>query len=342
MAKKSLFKRVLLAISALFVAAAILAAAIVYSWTNTPHGKLEARLAIMVHVMEWMPHASEIPLEELRAMYAPGGDELPVHAIENRTIPGPDTDIPIRIYTPVEQDDLPILVFYHGGAFILGGLDMYDQLCRRLAHASGAIVVSVDYRLAPEHPFPAAVDDSYAALKWVARHAKEIGGSRKHIAVGGDSAGGNLAAVTALRARDRRGPRLDFQLLIYPTVNLSAFDTQSHKDFAKGYLLDRALMDYLVELYVPGQAATTDPELSPLLAKTHRKLPPALVITAAFDPLRDEGEQYAEALREDGVDARASRYEEVIHGFLLVDFLSQSEEAIDESGAALRAAFGAY
>ena len=218
MAKKSLFKRILFAIAVLILAAAVLAAAIVYSWTNTPHGKLDARLAVMVHVTDWMPHVSETPLEELRAMPGASGDPVHVHAVEERTIPGPDGDIAIRIYTPVDEERLPILVFYHGGGFILGNLDGYDLLCRRLAQASGAIVVSVDYRLAPEHPFPAAVDDSYAALKWIAKHAKSIGGNRKHIAVAGESSGGTLAAVTALRARDRRGPRLDFQLLMYPLV----------------------------------------------------------------------------------------------------------------------------
>ena len=224
----------------------------------------------------------------------------PLPRVEDRPIPGPAGNIPIRIYWPSLGDRQPILVFYHGGGFRLGDLDCYDPICRELADRADAIVVSVAYRLAPEYRYPAAVADSYAALEWVHAHAAEIGGDGGQIAVGGDSAGGNLAAVVSLKARDRSGPPIVFQLLIYPWLNLVEMETESHKLFAESYLLAGAQLELMRDEYLPDLADRRHPYASPLLADDLGDLPPALVITAGFDPLRDEGEAYARKLADAG------------------------------------------
>ena len=323
---------------------ALIGAGVVYSWTFTPHGRLDLEFAVMLKLAGEPPPPGSGPVEEERAalrqlMAQLWGEPKPLPRVEDRRIPGPAGDIPIRIYWPSLVDRQPILVFYHGGGFRLGGLDSYDPICRELADRSDAIVVSVAYRLAPEHRYPAAVADSYAALAWVHQHAADIGGDGAQIAVGGDSAGGNLAAVMSLKARDRAGPPIVFQLLIYPWLNLAEMETESHTLFAEGYLLAGVLLELMRDEYLPDPADRRHPYASPLLANDLGDLPPALVITAGFDPLRDEGEAYVRKLAAAGVQGRASRYEGVTHGFLYSPLSGKADRAMDEAAAALRRAF---
>jgi acetyl esterase len=267
-----------------------------------------------------------------------------VGRVEDLTIPGPCGSLRARLTTPVEtttrSSPLPCLVFFHGGGFVVGGLFSHDNLCRAIASASGVAVISVDYRLAPEHPFPAAVDDAFAATTWVAECAASLGLDPSRLAVGGDSAGGNLATVVARRARDQGGPKVAYQLLIYPATDAD-FDRPSYLENAEGYLLTRAAMQWYWNHYVPNLRDRVNPDASPLRAEDLSGLPPALVVTAGFDPLRDEGEAYAQKLADAGVHVRHVKYPGMIHGFLRrYAFLDQGKVALAEIGDALRAALG--
>jgi acetyl esterase len=278
---------------------------------------------------------------QLRSLYQGQTTIFPAEPVANvasRRVPGPAGEIPVRVYTPAGAGPRPAIAFFHGGGWVIGNLDTHDGTARKLANASGCTVVSVDYRLAPEHRFPAAAEDCYAALCWLAENAAAVGVRADALAVAGDSAGGNLAAVTAQIARDRRGPDLAFQLLVYPVI-APDFDTPSYRENAEGYLLTRDTMRWFWDQYVPDPYERAHPYASPLAARDLAALPPALVITAEYDPLRDEGEAYARSLRAAGVPVTASRYDGVIHGFLsFSDFMEQGKRAVEESGAALRAA----
>ncbi|HEU5368111.1 MAG TPA: alpha/beta hydrolase [Ktedonobacterales bacterium] len=263
----------------------------------------------------------------------------PVAQVENRTIPGPAGAIPVRVYTPAGSGPFPVLVFFHGGGWVICDLDTHDGICRSLCNGAGCVVVSVDYRLAPEHKFPAAPEDCFAATQWVAGHAAEVNGDPGRIAIGGDSAGGNLTAVVAQMARDRNGPKLAFQLLIYPATDFT-FSGPSLKENADGYFLTREDMDWFSNHYLRSETDKKDPLASPMLAADLSRLPPALVITAEYDPLRDEGETYGRRLKEAGVPTIVSRYEGMIHGFFGFPF-DVSKRAQDEASRALRAAFAA-
>lgn len=275
----------------------------------------------------------------LIALFAPTQKE-PVHKIEDRKISGPDDHkIPIRIYTPAGNGPLPILVYFHGGGWVLGDIESHDGTSRELANKAGCIVVSVDYRLAPEHKFPAAPEDCYAATKWVALNAASFGGNPARIAVGGDSAGGNLAAAVAQMAADRGAPSFVHQLLIYPVTNYS-FDTPSHRDNAEGYLLTRDLMQWFWKHYLASDEDGKNAYASPLQAREVRRVAPAFVITAEFDPLRDEGEAYAARLKAAGVPVELKRYNGAIHGFFnLGHIMDQSKEVMADAVARLKAAF---
>ncbi len=255
--------------------------------------------------------------------------------IEDRLIPAPTAEIPVRLYRPKCDSPLPAVVYFHGGGWVIGNIETHDSICQQLSTSVPAFVVSVDYRLAPEHPFPAAVEDCVAATSWVYEHAGDLGVDASRLAVAGDSAGGNLAAVVSIKARDAGGPPISFQLLVYPATDLTRA-LPSHKDNGEGYLLTTGGMDWFLDHYLP-VSKRKDPDASPLFADTLSGLPPALVITAEFDPLRDEGEAYADRLLESGVPARASRYKGMIHGFYSMDFvLAQATVAIEESVVALR------
>jgi acetyl esterase/lipase len=215
---------------------------------------------------------------------------------------------------------------------VFGNLDTHDAVCRALAKESGAVVISVDYRLAPEHKFPAAVDDSYAATVWIAANADRLGIDKHRIAVGGDSAGGNLATVIAMRCRDAGGPALAAQVLIYPVTDVSTFETGSHRELGEGYFLTRAAMEWFTGHYLASADQKRHREASPLLATNLSGLPPALVITAEFDPLRDEGEAYAQRLKQAGVPVTVTRYPGMIHGFVSMQgVVSGGRQAIREA-----------
>ncbi len=275
-----------------------------------------------------------------QAMAAMPGSSGPVEAVarvENRTLPGPAGEIPVRIYAPSEARGLPAMVYFHGGGFVIGGLDTHDGTCRSLANAIGCMVVSVDYRLAPEHKFPAGPEDCYAATRWVAEKGAEIGVDGARICVGGDSAGGNLAAVVALMARDRRGPALRHQLLIYPVANHD-FATASYEENKQGYLLSREMMRWFWNHYLVRPEDGANPYASPLRAASLAGLAPAHVITAEFDPLRDEGEALAARLARDGVPTTRVRYDGMIHGFFSMSaMIDTAKRAIAEAAAAVRA-----
>jgi len=271
-----------------------------------------------------------------RAMF--GEPEL-VANVENRVIPGPAGDIPVRIYTPSGNGPFPVLVFFHGGGWVICDLDTHDDLCRSLTNQAACIVVSVDYRLAPEHKFPAAPQDCYAATRWVAGNAAQLNGDPSRVAVGGDSAGGNLAAVISQMARDQGGPPLVFQLLIYPATDFKA-NTPSIEENADGYFLSKQDMIWFTNHYLNGEEDKLNPLASPLKASDLSELPPALIITAQYDPLRDEGELYGQRLKAAGVPVTISRYNGMIHGFLsMASVLDQGKQAIAECAAALQAAF---
>jgi acetyl esterase/lipase len=264
----------------------------------------------------------------------------PVHEVVERAIPGPAGEIPVRIYRPAPDGPLPALVYFHGGGWTIGDLDIYDPSCRALANAVGCTVVSVDYRLAPEHKFPCAVDDAFAATRWVAEHATELGVDAARLGVAGDSAGGNLAAVVSLLARDARGPDLAFQLLVYPVTDYE-FESESMAANATGYFLELESMRWFYDQYLADETQGDDWRFSPVRAADLSGLPPAFVLTAEFDPLRDQGEAYARKLEEAGVPVELRRYDGVFHGFFgMRDLMEPAQEAFDDVTKALRVAFG--
>ncbi len=296
----------------------------------------------LIDAMEQVfPCVENMEAAEARAMAKemPPAVEEPeaVAVVYDRTIPGPDGDVPVRVYRPVEGGDpLPVVVYFHGGGWVICDLDTHDGTCRALANGVNAVVVSVDYRLAPEHKFPAAAEDAYEVTSWVAAHADELGVEPSRLAVAGDSAGGNLAAVVALMARDRGGPAITFQLLVYPVTNHS-FDTDSYRENADGYFLHRASMEWYWRQYLADERDGANPFASPLRVEDARGLPPGMVITAEFDPLRDEGEAYGRKLAEAGVPFDVRRYDGVFHGFFsMVAFLDGAKQATADAHAALR------
>lgn len=261
-----------------------------------------------------------------------------VGRVEDRTVPGADGDIPARVYWPlgrdgVEGEPLPLVVFFHGGGFVLCDLDTHDAVCRNLANMAHAVVLSVDYRLAPETPYPGGVEDAYAATVWAHAHAAELGGDPERLVVAGDSSGGNFAAVVALMGRDRGGPPIAYQYLIYPVADQD-FETASYRENGADYFTTATHMHWYCQQY-GGDAA--DPYVSPLRAEDLSGLPPARVITAEFDPLRDEGEAYARRLQEAGVDVTSRRFDGMFHGFFTFSLIfPPGQAANEEEFAALR------
>jgi acetyl esterase len=269
------------------------------------------------------------------------GTGEPVAKVEDTTIPGPAGDVAVRIYWATTDPGAPVIAFFHGGGFVIGNCDTHDGVARGLANRTGAVVMSVDYRLAPEDPFPGPLDDCYAATEWLAANATSLGGDGSRLAVAGDSAGGNLAAAVALAARDRGGPRIAFQLLVYPVVDLSGerHRHESQRTNGEGYFLTLASMEWYRSQYLRDEADGEHPLASPLVAPDLSGLPPAFVVTAEYDPLRDEGEAYAARLAEAGVPVTLRRVDGVFHGFFsLLGVLPVSTDTVDAAGAALRAA----
>ncbi|MGQ0467767.1 MAG: alpha/beta hydrolase [Sporichthyaceae bacterium] len=267
-----------------------------------------------------------------------GRSTVPLADVTDRTIPGPAGEIPVRIYTPVGDGPFGLLCFFHGGGFVLGDLKTHDGVCREIAAGAECVVVAVDYRLSPEHTYPAAADDCEAATRWAHDNGAALNADPARIAVGGDSAGGNLSAVVAQRLRDKGGPALCAQLLVYPPARLSGEPTPSMIANAEGYFLELKDMEWLLGHYLSDPAHAELVDASPGLAADLSGLPPALVITAEFDPLCDDGEFYAEALRSAGVEVVLSRYDGAIHGFWnFFALLKIGRQAMDESTAWLRA-----
>jgi len=301
--------------------------------------QLDPQARTLLEAMPPLPEFKTANLAELReAMAVPplAGEPEAVERIEERSVPGPAGEIPVRLYWPGGAGPFPVLVFFHGGGFVVCNLDSHDGVCRSLANGAGCVVVSVDYRLAPEHPYPAAPEDCYAATEWVAAHADELDIDPARMAVGGDSAGGNLATVVALMARDKGGPTLRFQLLVYPVTNRN-FKTGSYKENADGYFLTREMMQWFWQQYTPSEERAAEPYASPMRAKDVSGLPPGLCITAGFDPLRDEGEAYAAKLRAAGVELQSQRYDGMFHGFFsMTTLLDVAREAMSDACTALR------
>lgn len=290
------------------------------------------------------PDLGDLPPSMGRQLYRQilsAGDLPPADVqVEDRQIAGPDASLAIRIYTPrcSAAGTRGIVLYCHGGGFVLGDLDAYDSVCRTICHDSGSVVVSVDYRLAPEHPFPAAVEDCYAALTWVAANAAGLGADPQRLAVCGDSAGGNLAAVLTLLAREG-GPAIRYQLLIYPVTTAAPGDLPSHAEFGEGYVLSFKAMRYFSGHYFGASATAPDFRGAPLLAGDLAGLPPALILVGGYDLLRDDGVAYADCLAEAGVPVTLIEYSGLSHGFInMAATLTGGRLALDQVCSALRLA----
>jgi acetyl esterase len=288
------------------------------------------------------PSLTELRRASVQGVLAEAGEPESVAAVEDRLLAGPGGALPVRIYTPAlaGPGPLPTLIYFHAGGWILGSIEGHDPVCRALANHAGCLVVAVEYRLAPEHPFPAAPEDCYAATRWVAEHAETLTVDPARIAVGGDSSGGNLAAAVALMARDRGGPKLCYQVIIYGETDYYEPGTASYRTYAEGYDLTRASMMRFWDHYLTNPAERIHPYAAPLRAADLSGLPPALIITAEYDPTRDETEDYARRLQEAGVPTHLSRYDGMIHGFFrMFAVFERSHEALTEIAESLRAAF---
>ena len=305
------------------------------------HPEYEALLREMVE--RGGPALVDLPVEDARGMFR----DMQIEALDLRVGAIRDVDaagVPARVYQPAQQGAraAPVAMMFHGGGWVIGDLTTADSQCRELCKGAGAVVISVDYRLAPEHRFPAAAEDCYAATAWAAEHAARYGGDAARLAVVGDSAGGNLAAAVALMARDRGGPAIAFQLLVYPVTDGVHFDTPSYRDNGEGYLLTADAMRWFWDRYAPNEKDRRDPYASPLLAADHSGLPPALAMTAEFDPLRDEGEAYAKALAAAGVRTEYVCWKGLIHGFFgQTRVIAAARPPMEKACAALATALAA-
>ena len=303
--------------------------------------ELDPQARAYLETRQPLPLAGETVAEARLAVEAEserlGGPPEPVAAVEELSAPSPSGPVRVRVYRPEGKEPFAGLVWFHGGGWVVGSLDSHDRICRALCRRAGSLVCSVDYRLAPEHRFPAALEDAWAAMRWAADEAAALGLDPARLAVGGDSSGGNLAAAVALRARDAGVP-LALQALVYPVTD-HRFDTGSYEEFADGYGLTREGMRWFWEQYLGPGGDFSLPEASPLRAFDLRGVAPALVQTAEADVLRDEGEAYARRLEQAGVPATLSRYEGMVHGFLRHGgVVARAHAALDEIAAALRAA----
>jgi len=279
-------------------------------------GELHPLVEESLELRQELPSLNELgpegAREQLRAITADPGEPA-VGEVTEATVPGPTGEIPVRAYLPEGEPPFPTVAYFHGGGWVVGDLDTHDRTCRTLTDAAGCLVVSVDYRLAPENPFPAAVEDVYAATEWLGEHAGEFGGDPGRLAVAGDSAGANLAAVVSLMARDLGGPDVDHQVLVYPVVDDDVYE--SSRENREGFGLDGQVGRWFDGCYITSEVHRANPYLYPMKACDHSGLPPATVLTAEFDPLRDEGIAYAERLAEAGVRVTQRNYEGMIHGF---------------------------
>ena len=339
-------RRFLLIVLALLVVLAAGASLTAWRWTQTAHGPMDLGPAVMLRLSP-LPASGDFSPERRRTVNASVREMMPTAGpgvtIRDAEYPGPAGPLPLRIYAPDgatqnidAEAPLPIVVFIHGGGWWMGDdLEIWDGQCAKMARSVPALVVSVGYRMAPENPFPAALDDSYAALSWIHAHARELGGDPRRIALHGASAGGNLVAAMTLRARDEGGPAARFQVLMVPATNLAPPPSPSMRLFSEGFGLDG--IEAMVQAYMGENGDPRHPLASPLLAPDHSRLPPALILTAEFDPLRDDGEAYGARLRAAGVPAEVQRFDGTIHGFMLSP--DAQEEAAALTTTALQRAF---
>ena len=306
---------------------------------------VDPQIQALLDLRAALPPMHTLPVAEARLQMAardiPGLRKPAIGTVVDRDMQGPGGSMALRVYTPIGEGPFPLMVFFHGSGFVLCSLDTHDGMCRNLCAGARCVVVSVDYRLAPEHKFPAAPDDCLAAARWAAANASALNADPARIMVAGDSAGGNLAAVTALRIRDEGGPALVGQMLIYPVTDYYQPGTLSMTENAEGFGLTRAGMIWFWDHYVRSPADGVHPHAAPLRAATLAGLPPALVVTAEYDPLRDEGEYYAEALRNVGVAVEMKRWPGVNHGFFFFPgIVDTATRATDEACAWARRIFG--
>jgi len=304
---------------------------------------LDPKIASMLSGAQW-PGAANMPLDDLRALgrqfsTASGPLPVPLASVRDDAFAGPAGDVPVRIYTPVGDGPFPLIVFYHGGGYVMGDLDTQDMIARALCAGAGAVTVSVDYRLAPEHPFPAGVEDSYAALLWAAEHAAELGADASRLAVAGDSAGANFATVMTLMAKERGGPSLSAQVLFYGSATYPDVPTASAREFSAGPVLTGEDVIFFWDQYLSDpERQKNDYRASPYRAANHEGLPPAFIATPEIDPTRDDAERYGEKLASAGVAVEARRYDGMPHGFVSwLGFIPTAQEAVDEACAFLKA-----
>jgi len=288
-----------------------------------------------------LPPAYFLPAEQARAqmnaLFITNETPETVGSVVNTYIPCSWGNLGIRIYTPSGQGIFPVFVFFHGGGWSMSNIETHDALCRRITNLSDCIVISVDYRLAPEHKYPAAVDDAYTAMQWAFDNAARLNGDPEKIIVGGDSSGAALAAVVCMMARDRGKLDIAYQVLIYPPTDYYLPGTKSYIENGTGYFIDRDFMIWFWNNYLPSDADLNNPYVCPLRAKDFSNLPPAIVLTCEYDPLRDEGEEYARKLQEAGVDVEFKRYDGMIHGFILqFGIMSQAHDAIQQIASGIK------
>jgi acetyl esterase len=287
---------------------------------------------------------AELSLEQIRQAYRDvrhlAGEPEGVARVKDLVIPGPGGNIPLRIYKGGKEDSLGVLMYFHGGGFIKGDLDTHDAVCRALANRAECLVAAVDYRLCPEHPHPAALEDCYAATLWMSENAQAVGGDGQRLAVAGDSAGGYMAAQVAIRAKEAKDLGLMFQVLVYPNLDLS-MSQSSYDRFGAGFLMTAESLKWYIERYLPAGTDPKDPTVSPLFQENLAGLPSALIVGAEYDPLVDEGRSFAEHLKKSGVPVKYQCYPGAIHAFFQFGgIMDQGREAIDLVGAELKLAFG--
>lgn len=306
--------------------------------STTSHGNIDKIFGTMSKIEQYFIPVSlkEKSIYEIRVALQKTtkifkSNPIPFENIKNMDIQTASNQIPVRIYTPDEGNNFPLIIYSHGGGFVSGSIDEYENICRKLSKNSKAIIVSVNYRLAPENPFPAGVNDVYNVLQWVYKNAKSINGDSSLICVAGDSAGGNISAVVSQMARDKDGPNITCQVLIYPSTNIYQLNTNSWQYFGMDYNLTKENSERFISMYTPRLEDRKSDYTSPLLSENLKKLPDTLIITAEFDPLRDEGEAYGNKLRKAGVNVISSRYKGVTHGFVSMGKITKkSDQSINE------------
>lgn len=335
-------------IFSVFVLIAIISGSlIIKSLITTSYGKLDIIFGVMTKIEKYF---NPISLKgkstyEMRAALhkdTTKWSSKPINFsnIKNMDIKTSSNQVPVRIYTPDNGNNFPLIIYSHGGSWIGGNLDDYDNICRKLSKKSKAIVVSVNYRLAPENPFPAGLNDVYNVLLWVYKNAKSINGDSSRICVAGDSAGGNLSAAVSQMARDKAGPHITSEVLIYPSTNIYKLDTKSWSYFGMNYNPTRENSEIVLSLYTPRLEDRKSNYASPLLSKNFKGLPDTLIITAEFDPLRDESEAYGNKLKDAGVDVISTRYKGVSHGFVSMDNITEkADQALNEISTYLQREF---